>query len=191
MHNSARFSSVRRTVSQCKRPAPAGLGGAVCLVLLPWLSACSSLSAPQTITLATLENAPPAATTEGRRVIVSDTTALRDMCTPLGPRLGLLQVRSAAQWARLVRAAPQIGPAPDFGTGIFIGIACWAGTPVDGHWPIHIDTVRVHDGAGLVTGAFEGGSYLPDGTAVLETAHVKGLMAVLAVDLNGTTFYPR
>lgn len=143
------------------------------------------------ITMDTLENAPPVATTAVQHAVIADPTALRELCTPLGPRLGLIQVRSVAEWTRLTRLAPHLGPPPDFRTGMLIGLASWAGTPLDGRWPVHINKVRVHDGAGLVTGAFEGGSYLPDGTAVMETAHVQGLAAVLAVDLNGTTFYPR
>lgn len=191
MHNHAGFIRVRGPAGHCKRPLARALGVPAGLVLLALCPACAHLSAPGTITMATLESAPPVQTTASRRIVVADPAALRDLCTPLGPRLGLLQVRSETEWRRVLRAAPDLGPAPDFRQGILIGLACWAGTPVDGHWPVHINAVQVHDGAGLVTSAFQGGSYLPDGTAVLETAHVRGLAAVLAVDVNGTTFYPR
>jgi hypothetical protein len=71
-----------------------------------------------------------------------------------------------------------------------VGLACWAGTPLDGQWPIDIACVRVHGGAGIVQARFIGGTFQPDGTAVLVTAHVPGLAAVLAADVNGTTFCP-
>ena len=162
--------------------------GLACLVLGP---ACTAPSKPRTITMAALESAPPVLSTDVRHVVVANPAALRDLCMPLGTRLGLLQIRSAAEWERVARVAPQIGSRPDLRNGTLIGLACWAGTPVDGRWPVHIDAIRIHDGAGLVTAVFEGGTYLPDGTAVIETAHVPGLAIVLAVDLNGTTFYPQ
>ncbi len=73
---------------------------------------------------------------------------------------------------------------------MLVGIACWAGTPIDGGWPIQLETVRVQSGGGLLNAKFNGGSYLPDGTARLETDYVKGLATVLVVDIDGTSFYP-
>lgn len=164
---------------------PAGLASLAVL-----LAACNTAPKPKTITMAALESAPSAPTAGIERLIVSDPLALQEMCTPLGRRLGLVQVRCRSDWIRLARAVPQIGPCPDLRHGMLVGLACWAGTPVDGHWPLRIDAVRVHDGAGLVEADFHGGSYLPDGTTFLEIAHVAGMSAVLAVDINGTTFYP-
>ena len=179
---------VRTAGTLCKRPAgPTRL--LLQLAALTVLSACSLPSDPKTITMTALESAPLAAISGTERITVSDPAALRQLCKPLGPRLGLLQVRSAGEWDRLVHVAPQLGPRPDSGPGMLVGLACWAGTPVDGRWPVHIDAVRVCEGAGLLIAEFVGGSYLPDGTARLETAHVSDLAAVLVVDVNGTTFY--
>jgi hypothetical protein len=122
--------------------------------------------------------------------VVADPLPLRELCIPLGPRLGLIQIRSARQWDLLARAAPQLGQCPDFSRGILVGLICWAGTPLDGHWPIRLDSVQVRDGAGLVHADFRGGTYLPDGVAFLEIAHVPGLATVLVVNVNGATFYP-
>lgn len=154
------------------------------------LSACHLGPREKTVRLADLEHAPPAVLARPQRVGISDPEALRELCSPLGPRLGLLQVRSVADWNRLARIAPALGRCPDLQCGIVIGLACWAGTPLDGRWSIHIAAVRVHDGAGLIQAEFQGGTFQPDGTAILETAHVPGLAAVLAAEVNGTTFCP-
>jgi len=152
--------------------------------------ACDTLPPTRTITLSALENAPPRPASADERIMVPDAEALMRLCTPLGPRLGLLQVRSSEEWDRLAQIVPWLGHCPDLRHGILIGLACWAGTPVDGQWPIRIDSVQVTEGAGLVRACFHSGSYLPDGVAYLEIAHVKGLAAVLVVDVDGTTFYP-
>ncbi len=122
--------------------------------------------------------------------MVSDAAPLRALCTPLGPRLGLIQVRSATEWEQLARALPQVVHQPGYRTGTLIGLVCWAGTPVDGRWPVHIDRIRAQDGAVHLHADFRPGTYLPDGTARLETAHLGGSATVLAVDVNGTTFFP-
>jgi hypothetical protein len=197
MHKSCRTTSVRTASSQCK---PQGRSAALIilgaaqviagLAALILFSACAGREAPRIITLDELENAPQAAAVETRHLVVSDPSSLRDLCRPLGPRLGLLQVRTPDEWRRLAGIAPQIGPCPDFRAGILIGLACWAGTPVDGHWPLRIDAVRLHDGAALVEADFRGGTYLPDTETCLEIAHVAGAVTVLAVDVNGTKFFP-
>ena len=71
-----------------------------------------------------------------------------------------------------------------------VGIACWAGEPVDGTWPVRVEGVRVQRGGGLVDATFRGGTYLPDGAAYIETAYVVGLRDVLGVQVNGTLFQP-
>ena len=184
----SRSDAPRRRGSSNVDRRPAALL-AVALAALPLCSACTASRTPRAITLAALENAP-VALAQPQQITVADAAALRQICLALGPRLGLIQIRSAAEWARLARIAPQLGPCPDLRQGTVVGLACWAGTPVDGHWSVHIDTVRVCDGAGLVTADFAGGTFLPDGSAQLETAHVQGLAAVLAVDVDGTMFYP-
>lgn len=151
---------------------------------------CATRTAPRPVTLHALADAPTATRTCVTQVIVSQPEALRGICTPLGPRLGLIQVRNAAEWARLAQAMPGLGPPPDWRTSILVGLACWAGTPVDGGWPVHIAAVRAQDGAGLMEATFRAGSYLPDGVVYVETAHVRGVDAVLAVDVNGAKFYP-
>lgn len=161
----------------------------VCGIAL--LCACTATTGSRTVTMATLEDAPTSPLERPEQRVVADPQVLRELCTPLGPRLGLLQVRCQADWRRLANAAGPIGACPDLREGIVLGLACWAGTPIDGQWPVHIQAVRVCEGGGLVQADFETGSYLPDGTARLETAHVKGLGTVLAVDVNGTMFYPK
>ncbi len=159
----------------------------IAVVVLP---ACNSPSIVRTVTLDALENAPPVAPDNPQRVVVADSSRLLGLCTALGPRLGLVQVRSRAQWLQLRQAAPDIGTCPDLGTGALVGLACWVGTPVDGHWPVTINDVLLHKGAGLLRGEYHGGNFLPDGVTYLEIAHVTGLNTVLAVDVSGSMFYP-
>jgi hypothetical protein len=154
------------------------------------LAACSTSQSVRTITLADLEVAAPAPTHSLGRTVVSDADHLREICTPLGSRLGLLEVRTSKDWQQLARLAPTSAACPDLRRGIVVGIVCWAGLPVHGHWPVVLDSIHVCDGGGLVNATFEPGTYLPDGTTYLETAYVEGLNAVLAVNVNGTTFYP-
>lgn len=181
-------------VTLCKPPidGPSRWGHllAAAGVLALGLSACTYRAPVRTISLTALESAPSKPITDAARLLVADTEALRKLCTPLGPRLGLVQVRNPQEWALLKRAVPQLGPCPDFNAGIVIGLACWAGTPVDGTWPVELESIQLRQGGGLLRARFEGGTYLPDGTARLETDYVKGLRAVLAVDINGTSFYP-
>ena len=143
-----------------------------------------------TVTVRSLEAAPNARLQETRRAIVTESTDLHELCSPLGGRLGLIQVRSARDWSRLTRVAPQLGPCPDFGRGMIIGIASWTGLPVDGEWPLSLESVRLLQGAGLVAAHFHSGSYLPDGTPYVETAFVENLDAVLILDVNGVRFFP-
>lgn len=185
---------VRRVRGVCKHPPRAGrrtlarvLGLTLGATLLP---SCQPAAAPRTITVAALESAPPARKTAQKKLVVPDAAALQRVCYPLGSRLGLLQVRSAKEWELVARAIPQIGPCPDLTRGALVGLACWTGTPVDGAWPVSLAAVRVREGAGLLEGDFHPGTYLPDGTAYLETAYVPGLRSVLIVDVSGTTFYP-
>jgi hypothetical protein len=162
----------------------------VTLAGLAGLSACGLRARPQVITARALEDAPVVEPRVTRRAIVSDPTCLREFYHPLGERLGLFQIHSREQWEALRRQAPELGPTPDLDGGIVVGLASHAGLPLDGTWPIHLRSVRVHNGAGLATGNFEGGSFLPDGTTFLEAAQYDGLAAVLIVDVNGTRFYP-
>ena len=154
------------------------------------LSACGTHTRARVVSVRALEAAPPVEPTVMRRALVSDPTELREFYSPLGQRLGLVQIRSAEQWATLRRCAPELGPAPDFDEGIVVGLASHAGLPLDGTWPIHLQSVRIHQGAGFAMGRFEGGSFLPDGTTYLETAQFDGLGAVLMVEVNGARFYP-
>lgn len=71
-----------------------------------------------------------------------------------------------------------------------VGIASTAGMPVDGSWPVFLDSVRVHDGGGMVRAHFRGGCYLPDTTGYIETVFVPGLRRVLVVDVDGVRFFP-
>jgi hypothetical protein len=163
------------------------------LVLLGTLAGaagCQPALAPRPITAAELGAAPSAAMTPVRHLLVADAQALRELCSPLGPRLGLLQIRTRAEWSRLAAIAPQIGPCPDLERGTLIGVACWAGRPTDGHWPVRMDGIRAAAGSALVQASFIGGSFLPDGTAFLETAYARTVRNVLAVDVDGTAFYP-
>lgn len=160
------------------------------LSLLALTTSCGvAQSASMKIQMEDLENAPIAGPVVTNRAIVAESPALNDMSTPLGPRLGLIQVRRPAEWSALQVAAPDVGPCPDLVHGSVIGVYCRAGLPLNGDWPVELDNVRVRDGAGLVSATFEGGSYLPDGTTYLEWTYVAGLTSVLVVEVNGLRFF--
>ena len=167
-----------------RRTLLAGLAG------LLVVSACATRPRARAVSIGALETAAAVEPSVTRRAIVSDLAELDELYCPLGRRLGLLQIRTASQWETLRRCAPELGRCPDLTRGIVVGLVSHAGLPLNGTWPIHLDTVRVHDGAGFVTARFQGGSFLPDGTTYLETAQVDGLCAVLMVEVNGVRFYP-
>jgi hypothetical protein len=195
MHKHSKKTSLRTALPLCKDAALGSThkrsGWALLVLAIGWsLPACRVELAAKTVRLTDLESAPPMVVMHTQRMRVTDAEGLRALCTPLGPRLGLLQVRSVADWNRLAKVAPGLGRCPDLRCGTFVGLACWAGTRVDGHWPIHIEAIRVREGAGLIEAKFQGGTFLPDGTVALETAHVPGLATILVAEINGTTFCP-
>jgi hypothetical protein len=184
---------------QCKQPESTSRRGRrglrVSLLLIglagsATLSACGLRPHRRAIDIHALETAAAVEPRLVRQAIVSDVSALDKLYHRLGPRLGLFQIRTAEQWEALRRHAPELGPSPDLTRGIAVGLASHAGLPVDGAWPIHLETVRVHDGIGFALGHFQGGSFLPDGTTYLEAAQFDGLAAVVMVEVNGTRFYP-
>lgn len=172
----------------CKSRRGAGRRALPLVLLL--LAGCASATVPKTVSLQALQQAPPAAAEHVEHAVIADAEALRGLCTPLGPQVGLIQVRSPTEWTRLVRATGVAKPCPDFRRGTLVGLLCWTGTPIRGGEPIRIQSVRVKEGGGLVYAQFAGGSYLPDGTAYLDSVFVPNLDAVLAVDVNGVLHFP-
>jgi hypothetical protein len=160
------------------------------LLTVPALTACSRVTNRRVVTVASLESASPVEVDDRVRAVIRDVERLRPLCVALGPRLGLVEVRSPADWEVLQQVVPGLGPCPDLSTGMVVGVVSWAGMPVNGGWPIRMESVRVRFGGGLVNAHFEPGSYLPDGSGYLETAYVEGLQTVLLVDVDGTAFYP-
>ena len=152
--------------------------------------ACTQNPSRPTISLRNLVSAPRLDGVTTNRCMALNAEALRPLSQPFGERIALIQVRNRRDWEQLSQAVADIGPCPDLGRGIVIGLASQAGTPLDGRWPFALDAVRVHQGAGLIEARFHGGTYLPDGTTYLETAYVEGLSAVLVVAVDGQRYYP-
>lgn len=142
------------------------------------------------MSLQALREAPPAQVLPGSKTWAGDGAAVRSLCRPLGPRCGLLQIRTAAEYTRVARTLGLPTEPPDLDRGTLIGLVSWAGSPCTGRKPIRIESVRLVEGGGLLRADFEGGTYHPDGRAFVETAFVPGLVAVLVVDLGGNTFFP-
>ncbi len=163
----------------------------VALACSGWLSACGARPGPRVVSIGSLEAAQAVEPTGIRRAIISDLRKLEDDYYPLGPRLGLFQIQTRSEWKQLKAHAPELGTCPDLRRGIVLGLISHAGMPIDGTWPIRLQSVRIHEGAGFATASFAGGSFLPDGTTYLETAQYDGLAAVLMVEVNGTRFYPQ
>lgn len=200
------FVSVRGAASLCKpadtvastRPAviPAKNRGRSRATAWPafaafaLLATCCAAPAPRTITFRELESAPSAPLERISRGYASDPAALRRLCTPLGPRLGYVHVRSKPQWERLAAAVPSLGSCPDLRHGTLVALVAWNGAAIDDHFPIHIESIRLVQGGGLVTARFHGGTYHPDGTVCVATALAPGLATILAFDVNGVCFFP-
>lgn len=167
----------------------AGLAG-LALLLAGLIPACQVAPRVRMVSLESLESASPRRIHGAQRHLVRDGAGLQALAIQLGPRLGLIEVRNEAQWQALNAAVGGHMRRPDFSRGTLVGLATWAGTPVDGEWPVELQSVHLSDGGGLLRSHFHGGTYLPDGTAYLETAYVPDLRAVLVVDIDGTSFYP-
>jgi hypothetical protein len=142
------------------------------------------------VSLESLETAPLRRIHHVQRHVVKDGAGLAQLAIHLGPRLGLIEIRNEQQWQALNEAVGGRLRRRDFSRGTLVGLASWAGTPVDEEWPIVLQTVQLSEGGGLLQSHFHGGTYLPDGTAYLETAYIENLRAVLVVDVDGTSFYP-
>lgn len=149
---------------------------------------CSSHGRLIEVRIETLEAADRVTPIAVYRAAVADAEPLEKLGSPLGRRLALIQVRTAAEWNTLRGAAPTLGPPPDLSKGSVVALVCRAGQPLTFEWPIEIQDVRIHDGAGLLTAHFQAGTYLPDGTTVIEAAFVPGLAGVLVADIDGTRF---
>lgn len=174
----------------CKLPIirAALLGGALAVLALP---GCGPAGAGRTFRVRELEDACPTAAQPLARLVASQPDALHRRAQALSPRLALLQVRSPAEWRRLQRLEPRVGPPPDFSRGIAVGLITRTGTPLAGDWPIAIEAAQVCDGAGLLHGRFNGGTFLVDDTAYLDLVFVEGLAAVLIVDVDGSRYFPQ
>src|SRR5512143_772800 len=99
MYNSSRTGSLRNAVALGKVASPAGgrqqtsvIVGALAILAGGLLPACRLVPTTRAIRLTDLEQAPRVTVPAGQRITVADPTALHELCTPLGPRLGLLQV---------------------------------------------------------------------------------------------------
>ncbi|MBW7905236.1 MAG: hypothetical protein LC135_05650 [Phycisphaerae bacterium] len=153
----------------------------------------ASCAAPawRTVRSEDLDAAPEAAASQVWHVRLSDPARIVSQSKPLSRRMALIQLRTRADWQALAEAAPQLGPCPDLGRGLVVGVMFFGGTPLGGDWPLELCAVRVFNGAGLVEAHFTGGSFLADGAGYLHLVQVEGLRAVLIVDVDGTRFYPR
>lgn len=122
--------------------------------------------------------------------LVSDVAALEEAFQPLGPRLGLVRVRSSVGWERLREIAPTLADQPDFRHGLAVGVISRCGEPLDGVWPIEVDEARLFQGAVYLTVDFHSGTYLADGAAYLDMVYIPDGTDVLVVEVNGVRFYP-
>lgn len=184
---------VRLHRSVCKQMTRYALGGrasAAALLAAACLSivACHPGPHRRTVSLPQLEQGTVVVPTDVRRTVVRDPSALGEAYSELAPRLGVVVIRSSAEWRQLAKVAPDLGPAPNFDCGAVVGVLSRAGSPVGAEWPVRVKHVRLSDGAGLLVGGFEPGSYLPDGVCHLEAAYVVGLETVLVVDINGLRY---
>lgn len=78
---------------------------------------------------------------------------------------------------------------PDLETGALVGIIAAVGEQMGDRWPVAVETIRVHQGAGWIKARFRPGTYYPLSTAAYcDLVYVPGLKEVLAVEINRRTF---
>ena len=159
---------------------------ALAVFTLPGLAGCTA--ATRYVSADLLEQGRPIIPHNLQRIVVSDAETLDSLSSPLGARLSLIEVRNQQEWESLRSQAPEIGPPPDFDRGIVVGLVSHAGIPADGSWPIELECVLVHEGAGFALGHFHAGTFFADSTTYVEFAQIRGLRAVLMVDVNGSRF---
>ena len=179
-----------------RRPAPIGVG-------LIGLTAVAAV-------LATACDAPPAATrtAEIPRVRLADAQPVefihlgrdrlrRDHPLPehmvhvLSPEFSLIVVTRPADWVSLSARAqlPELPPEADLERGAIVGIVAHVGEPASDQWPVSLQSVRCHQGKGLVDTSFVQGVYFSVLTAgYAEFAYVPGLRSVTRVRVNRREF---
>lgn len=154
------------------------------------LSACSAPGVTRTIQLQSLERGASAEITPLGHAILSDPDQLAFARQPLGRRMAVYQIRSAAEFAKLQAIAPNLTDCPDFTRGIAVAVASEIGTPLHGHWPVTLESARMVDGAGLIRARFEGGNYLLDAATYVDVVYITGVTDVLVVEINGIRYFP-
>lgn len=142
------------------------------------------------VSAARLEQALPVPTRNVQRSLVADPERLLSLSAPLARRLALIEVHDDRVWQALRAAAPGLRGAPDFRRSAVVGLIALAGQRVDRRWPIHLQVAQVSDGAALISGSFEGGAYQPNGVMFVEVAEIAAFRRVVAVDVNGTRYFP-
>lgn len=122
------------------------------------------------------------------RIWLEHPEALTSIATNLTPRVSLLILRAARDWANVQLAAPTIGANPIPRDGLIVGILGHTGTPVNGGWPLHLRNIaRSGDRAHLAIDLLPD-SYLPDGATCLELFVLPGIHALASVELNQVTY---
>ncbi len=163
-------------------------------LLLICVSSCEGPRPAPIVTLSELRRGAPLPLTRRDALVIADVQALGTAYRPLGPRLGVIEIRDDATWEALQRgqARPLANRTPpDFDAGFVVGLVSTVGTPMGSDWPIRLDTVREANGGLLLQGAFTSGTYLPDGVTYADIAYVRGGRTVLAADVSGLNYAVR
>ncbi len=135
----------------------------------------------------------PSGPTSVRMVPLTDTwlpdpAALAREMHALGPRLAVLQVRDPQAWNAVAAALPDPPPLPDFKSGSVVGLISRIGRPVGGSAPVQLREVLDLGDAASISGAFAGGSFLPDGSTYLTLAWVETRSPVDLAEIDGQIF---
>lgn len=169
-----------------------GLAAGVLLVAVATtIPSCTTGAAPGRIRPEALEISAEAPLNERIRAIVCDPDRVAPLLLSISDRIAYLEIRTDREWEALAAGCSDIGPRPDFSSGVFLAVVSRIGQPVDGAWPCRLESVRVQSGFGLVSASLHAGTYLPDGMACLEGVFVAGLRRVVMVDLNGERYFVR
>ncbi len=171
-----------------RRPVAQSWLVGVCLTMTGL--ACSAPGPARVVSAVELSEAARAATLPAGRSVVTDVSRLQPLLTRVAPELGVIQVRTPADWELLRSVAPALGPPPALEHGMVVGLVSLLGRPLGVDFPIEIHAVRVLDRAGCVSGTLTPGTFFPDALAFVDTAYVPDLHAVVMMEVNGIRYYP-
>ncbi len=162
------------------------------LVVLTVLATTGCVAPPSEVTVERLERARPVAAPWHCQVRVPSPDALtRNITRRLCDEFSLIEIHDQDEFESFcaeVGFRPR-GDTVDLRDGMLVGVVASVGESMVPEWPVSIDMIRVHGGAGLIKARFHPGVYHPiDAPPYCYLAFIPGLQRVMMVEINRRTF---